>query len=148
MASLSVSAAVPDRRWTATRLALAVLGIGQGATALYALLAPRSFYGAFPVSGAHWVSAFGAYDEHLVRDYGASFLAISVLALIAAWVAERRLVRIALVVWLVAAVPHLVFHAAHAGTLPGASGVAALATLALNVVLPLFLLALVPKEDR
>lgn len=136
------------RRWLAVRLGLAVLGIGQGATALFALLAPRSFYTDFPVAGAHWVSSAGPYDEHLIRDYGASFLALSVLALVAAWLGERRLVQVALAVWVVAAVPHLVFHVAHAGRPGGASGAASIATLALNAVLPLLLLVLAPKENR
>jgi len=136
-----------DRRRLAVRLGLALLGVGQGATALFALLAPRSFYTDFPVAGAHWVSAAGAYDEHLIRDYGAAFLALSVLALAAAWIAERRLVQVALAVWIVAALPHLIFHVAHAGEPGGASGAASLATLALNALLPLLLLILAPKEN-
>lgn len=136
-----------DRRRLAVRLGLALLGAGQGATALFALLAPRSFYTDFPVPGAHWVSAAGAYDEHLIRDYGAAFLALSVLALAAAWIAERRLVQVALAVWIVAALPHLIFHVAHAGEPGGASGAASLATLALNALLPLLLLILAPKEN-
>ncbi|MDX6640690.1 MAG: hypothetical protein QOF12_1701, partial [Solirubrobacteraceae bacterium] len=126
----------------------ALLGLGQGAAALFALLAPRSFITDIPVAGAHWVSSFGAYDEHLVRDYGASYAALSALVLTAAWIAERRLVRVALGVWLVAAVPHLVFHLAHADTPAGASGAAAIATLTLTVILPLALFVLVPKEQQ
>jgi hypothetical protein len=149
MATIGVpTVAGADRRWTTIRAGLAVLGLGQGAAALLALAAPRTFFDDFPVRGAHWVSSFAPYNEHLVRDYGASFAAIAALALIAAWVAERRLVRIALVVWLVAAVPHFVFHLAHADMPSGFSGAASLATLAFNIVAPLVLLALVPKENR
>ena len=146
MASLTAPAPHVDRHWTAVRAGLALLGAGQAAAAVEALAAPRSFYGDFPVSGAHWVAAFAPYNEHLIRDYGASFLAISALALAAAWFGERRLVRVALAVWLVAAVPHLIFHAAHADTPGGTSGALSLATLALDVVLPLALFVLVPKE--
>jgi hypothetical protein len=148
MATMPLVAAPVDRRWTAVRLALALLGLGQGAAAILALLAPRSFFTGFPVAGAHWVSSFGSYNEHLVRDYGASYAALSALVLAAAWIAERRLVRVALGVWLVAAVPHLVFHLAHADTPAGASGAAAIATLTLTVVLPLALFVLVPKEQH
>jgi hypothetical protein len=130
----------------AVRIGLVVLGLGQGGAAVLALLAPRTFFDDFPVRGAHWVSAFAPYNEHLVRDYGAAFLAISVLALTAAWLAERRLAAVALVVWLVAAVPHLVFHLAHADEPAGTKGAASLITLGLNVVLPLVLLFLVRKE--
>lgn len=129
------------------RIGLLVLGAGQGLTALLALFAPRTFFDDFPVSGADWVSALPPFNEHLVRDYGASFLALSVLALAAAWIGERRLVAVALAVWLVSAVPHLVFHLAHSDMPDGLSGLASLATLAFNALLPLVLLYLVRKED-
>lgn len=129
------------------RIGLVVLGLGQGGVALWALLGPRSFFDDFPTRSANWVDAFLPYNEHLVRDYGASFLALSVLALGAAWVAERRLVLIALGVWLVSAVPHLVFHLIHAGEPPGARGMSSLMALGFNVVLPLVLLYIVRKEN-
>jgi hypothetical protein len=129
------------------RLGLLVLGLGQGATALLALLAPRTFFDDFPTKGADWVQAFLPYNEHLVRDYGASFLALAALALAAAWRAERVLVTVALWVWLVSAVPHFVFHLAHADRPSGFAGAASLATLGVNVVLPLVLLYLVRKEN-
>jgi hypothetical protein len=145
-ASAGTPQQVADRRMGAVRVGLVLLGVGQGFAAAWALVAPRSFYDSFPVPGAHWVSALPPFNEHLIRDYGASFLAIATLALTAAWLADRRLVRVALVVWIVAAVPHLAFHLAHSGDPSGARGVASLVTLALNAFVPLFLLALVPKE--
>lgn len=149
MATVALPAATTgDRRRTGVRVGLILLSVGQGAPALLALLAPRTFYEDFPVAGAHWVSTFPPFNEHLIRDYGASFLAISVLALASAWLAERRLTLVALVVWLVAAVPHLIFHIAHAGQPAGVAGIAVVATLALNVVVPLVLLPLVPKETH
>jgi hypothetical protein len=129
------------------RAGLVLLGLGQGGAALLALFAPRTFYDDFPVGGAHWVSAFAPYNEHLIRDYGASFLALAVLALAAAWLADRRLIVVALVVWLVAAVPHAVFHFAHSGEPSGFSGTASLVTLAVNVLVPLVLLIVVRKES-
>src|SRR4051812_36758403 len=143
MATATATAAASDRRLGIARAGLILLGVGQGIAAVWALAAPHSFYGDFPAKGQHWVSAFAPYNEHLVRDYGAAFLAISVLAVIAGWLADRRMMIVALVVWLIAAVPHLVFHASHAGRTGGLS----LATLAVNVALPVVLLALVLKED-
>jgi hypothetical protein len=128
------------------RIGLVILGVGQGAGALLALLAPRTFFDDFPVTGAHWVSAFAPYNEHLIRDYGSSFLALSVLALAAAWLADRRLVIVALVVWLISAVPHFVFHLAHADEPHGFKGVSSVTTLGFNVLLPLVLLYVVRKE--
>lgn len=129
------------------RLGLLVLGAGQGLAAGWALLAPRSFFGDFPTPRADWVDAFAPYNEHLVRDYGASFLALSVLALAAAWRAERGLAIVALAVWLVSAVPHLAYHLAEADRPGGAAGAASLTSLGLNVTLPLVLLYLVRKEN-
>src|SRR3954465_5381173 len=123
-------AIVPDasteRRLAIIRANLVLLGLGQGFPPVWALTAPPSFYDDFPVAGAHWVSALPPFNEHLVRDYGASFLALAVLALIAAWLADRRLMRVALVVWTVAAVPHLIFHLAHADEPAGGRGVTSL----------------------
>jgi hypothetical protein len=130
----------------AIRAGLVLLGAGQGFAAVWALAAPQSFFDSFPIGGAHWVSALPPFNEHLIRDYGASFLAISVLALIAAWLADRRLMRVTLVVWTIAAVPHLVFHLAHADQPDGFEGVMSLVTLGLNAAVPLALLALIPKE--
>jgi len=129
---------------TTVRAGLVLLGLGQGSGAVWALIDPRSFYGDFPTKGQHWVSAFAPYNEHLIRDYGASFLAISALVLIAGWLADRRTMIVALVVYLIAAVPHLAFHAAHAST----TGSLSLATLAVNVAFPLVLLLIAVKEAR
>lgn len=129
------------------RIGLLVLGTGQGLVALWALFAPRSFFGDFPTRSADWVDALLPYNEHLVRDYGASFIALSALALAAAWRADRLLVTVALWVWLISAVPHFVFHLANADEPSGFKGVSSLMTLAFNVVLPLVLLHLVRKEN-
>ena len=129
---------------TAVRVGLVLLGLGQGSGAVWALADPRGFYGDFPTKGQHWVSSFAPYNEHLIRDYGSAFLAISALVLIAAWLGDRRTAIVALVVYTIAAVPHLVFHAAHADT----TGAASLATLAVNVAFPLVLLSIAVKEAR
>jgi hypothetical protein len=128
--------------WRLTRIGLLLLALGQGFAAVWALAAPRGFYGDFPGGGQHWVAALPPYNEHLVRDYGAAFLALSVLALAAAAIAERTLVRVTLAVWVVAALPHLVFHLAHASN----GGTGSLVSLGLNAAVPLVLIPLVPKE--
>lgn len=142
MATAAAAATPRARRPVLVRAGLVVLGVGQGIPAVWALAAPHSFYVGFPSKGQHWVASFAPYNEHLIRDYGSGFLAISVLALVAAWLADRRLTIVALVVWVIAAVPHLVFHAAHGST----TGAASLVTLAVNVAFPLVLLVLAAKE--
>ena len=57
-------------------IALALTGAVVGA---WALLVPASFWSDFPGSGLGWVAAAGPYDEHLVRDVGALYLALGVV---------------------------------------------------------------------
>ncbi len=86
---------------------LAVVSVGAGT---WALFLPRLFYEDLPLPGRGWVSALGPYNEHLVRDVGALYLALAVPLAGAAIFLERRLVQVALVTWLVSAVPHFVYH--------------------------------------
>jgi hypothetical protein len=113
------------------RGALALLALSAAFVGFWALLAPSSFYASFPGLGFTWVSEAGPYDEHLVRDVGALYLALLVISLLAAL--RPGVVRpwVAGLAWLVFGVPHLVFHAAHAG--PGDT--VELAALAVSVLL-------------
>lgn len=124
------------------RIGLSVLAVSQAAVALWALFAPRAFYDDFPGGGSHWVSALGPYNEHLVRDVGASFTALLVLLVLAAIFLERRLVQAALVAWLVYAIPHLGYHLTTTEAYSTGDNVASLAGLALQAGLPLALLGL------
>ncbi len=101
------------------RLAPGFLGIVGLQLALWIQLAPQSFWDEFPGGGHRWVSSFGVYNEHLLRDFGAMNLAIGLLALVAAIRPDRVLVRAACGVWFVFGVQHLVFHAAHYSMLDG-----------------------------
>lgn len=108
---MSAPPIAPGRR-APTRALLVLLGGPQLLIGLWALLAPRGFYGDFPGGvSSGWVSRLGPYDEHLVRDVGELFVALAVLLLIAAVVLERRLVLAVAVAWLLYSVPHTVFHA-------------------------------------
>lgn len=92
------------------RFLLLALGIPQALIGVWALLAPRSFYDDFPVGTDGWVNQLGPFDEHLVTDVGSLFVAIGVLAVLAAISLRRRLVTGAMVAWLLYAVPHFVWH--------------------------------------
>jgi hypothetical protein len=133
-----------QRRWL--RGGLAVLALTPALVGIWATVSPRGFYDDFPGGGHHWVSAVGAYDEHLVRDVGALYLGTLVLLAFAfAWL-DRRLVQAALVSYAVAAVPHLAYHATALDNFSTGDAVAEIGGLALNVVLPLGLLAAMPKR--
>ena len=128
-----------QRRWL--RGGLAVLAVTPAWVGIWATVSPKGFYDTFPGAGHHWVSAVGAYDEHLVRDVGALYLGLLVLLAFAwAWL-DRRLVQAALVSYAVAALPHLLYHTTTLDNFSTGDAIAELAGLALNVVLPLVMLA-------
>ena len=129
-----------DQQRRRLRIGLAVLAITPALVGIWATFAPRSFYDDFPGGGHHWVSAVGAYDEHLVRDVGALYLGSLVLLVFAMRWLDRRLVQAALVSYAVAALPHLIYHLTALDGFSTGDAVAEIAGLALNVALPLGLL--------
>ena len=95
----------------ATRQRLLLLALAASAVqpGLWALL-PRAFHQEFPGGGLRWVAPLGAYDEHLVRDVGAAFLALAVLSLLAARRLEPALVQATALAWTTFQVPHVLSH--------------------------------------
>ena len=127
---------VPD---AVARLVLGVLGAVQLTDGFYALLAPRSFYGDFPL-GRGWVEALPAYNEHLVRDVGGLFLGTGILLLAAAYYLDRRLVAITLISFLAFSVPHFVYHVLNLGPYGTADVIGNVLTLLVTVLAPAALL--------
>jgi hypothetical protein len=130
------------------RLGLAVLAVQGGLIGVWAGLAPRSFYDDFPGLGRTWVSVDGPYNEHLVRDVGWLNLALTVITVWAAVTLARALVLATLVAWLVADLPHLVYHAANLEGLSAGDGTAEIISLALGPAIAAALLVLVARGDR
>jgi hypothetical protein len=122
------------------RVSLILLAIGQAPAGIWALVSPRSFYDDFPVSGRDWVSSLGPYNEHLARDAGAGLLAAAVVVALAAVWLERRVVQVALVAWLVFAIPHLAYHLTTLDEFGTGDDIGNLVTLGLTVLVPLPLL--------
>lgn len=93
-----------------SKVGLVLLGVPGLLISAWILLAPRSFYDDFPGFGNPWVSPDGPFNEHLLRDYGASQLALVVLTVCAlVWFTKPLVISTALA-WLVASTPHLVYH--------------------------------------
>jgi hypothetical protein len=111
----------------------------------WALVAPHNWYDNFPVRSAHWISGLGAYQEHLVRDFGSLYLALGLLLGYAALVLDRVLVRAVLGASLVFQVPHFIFHAANTDPFSTANNVVNLGLLAAGLVLTVMLLAMVSR---
>lgn len=134
---------VADERRTQVRVGLLLLAVGQGITALWALLAPRGFYDDFPGGGARWLPGFGPYNEHFVVDVGAGFLALTAALVFAAVVLERRVVQLACVTYLAFAIPHSIYHVAQIDVLSTKDNVLNVATLVVTLAVPAIVLMLV-----
>src|SRR5687768_6656253 len=125
-------------RWL--RLGLVVLAAMALLPGVWGTIWPRSFFDDFPGAGNAWVAAFPPYNEHLVRDVGAFYLGYGVLMLAAGLVTRRRLVQVALLSWLVATIPHGIFHIRHLDELETAQATLQSIVLGAMVLLPLWLL--------
>ena len=130
----------PDGMTVLPRLSCTGLALTGAVVGGWALLAPASFWSDFPGAGRGWVAAAGPYDEHLVRDVGALYLALAVVAL--AGLRDGWTARVAGAAWLVFSVPHLGFHAVEVSSGPVPDAGWQLASLASAVVLAV--LALLP----
>ncbi|HZM83006.1 MAG TPA: hypothetical protein VFC19_45395 [Candidatus Limnocylindrales bacterium] len=123
-----------------TTFIVAILGVLHLAWGVGAIAAPRWFFDNFPGFGRHWTAAYPPYNEHLMTDVGAAFLALGVILLIAAAMRDRKVTNVVLIGLLVFSTAHLVFHSRHPGNLTGADLAASLTSLALGVVVPGLLL--------
>ncbi|MEU3986145.1 hypothetical protein AB0F77_39820 [Streptomyces sp. NPDC026672] len=96
------------------RLILLLFALSGAFVGFWAYFAPGSWYRSFPGLGLRWLPVLGPYNEHLAKDVGAMYLALTVLSLVAVRRAENALlVQAAGLAWLVFGVPHLVYHLQH-----------------------------------
>jgi AhpD family alkylhydroperoxidase len=123
------------------RVGLLLLGLPQALIGMWALVTTREWFETFPGAGHNWLPAYGAYNEHLATDVGATFVAIGLLLVLAAVYVERRLVQVALVTYLAFEIPHFVYHLGADDRLATGDRIASATTLALTVILALALLA-------
>ncbi len=128
------------------RVLLWLLALGNVGVGIQAAFTPRSFYDDFPL-GRGWVAMDGPYNQHLVRDVGSLNLALVVLVFAALVIGTRTIARTAMIVWLVNAVPHLVYHLRHLTMImPGADKVGIVATLGFDAVAPVVVLVWTRKR--
>lgn len=113
---------------------------------IWALGMPVDFYHHFPGFGHAWVAVDGPYNEHLIRDVGAFFLAftgLSSLALVAPGIVTPKAVALCLLLF---NVPHLGYHVQHLHMLPVADQIGNVVTLSLSVLLLIPLLLYKPHS--
>ncbi|MCA1707791.1 MAG: hypothetical protein LC808_32775 [Actinobacteria bacterium] len=97
----------------AVRLGCLILSASAAYPGVWALFWPRSFFLRFPGFGYRWVASAPPYNEHLITDVGSFYLGFAVLLFLAALIADRRVIRVSLLSWLVFSIPHVIWHARH-----------------------------------
>ena len=118
-------------------MAIPALEIG-----IWATLAPQSFFNSFPGGGRHWIAVDGAFNEHLVRDFGALNLALAFVLIVALVVGSRLLVTTAAVAYLLWAVPHALYHFFNMQVLDSGDQIANGISLAFSVAVPIVIIVL------
>jgi hypothetical protein len=115
---------------------LAAIGAFVGG---WALFAPAGFYDAFPFPAVFgpWVSGDGPFNEHLIRDVGALYLALAAASVVAALMRRADASVAVGVAWLVFSVPHLVYHLGHLDHLAPIDAIGQPISLAASLVLSL-----------
>lgn len=106
----------------------------------WAFFAPRSFYDAFPGVLGQWISTDGPFNEHLIRDVGAFYLALGVASVAGLVWRSPAATRILGLAWTVFGALHLGYHVAHLDHLDVANAVGSIVSLALSLALGIVLL--------
>ncbi|WP_191983945.1 hypothetical protein [Amycolatopsis eburnea] len=128
---------------TITRVLLVVFGLVEAVVGIWPLLSPTGFYQDFPGFRTGWVAMDGAFNEHLLRDFGGLNLALAALLIGAAVIATTAVARLAGVAALLFGLPHFLYHLGHVAHFVRLDQVLIIATTGLGVVVPLVVL-LVP----
>jgi hypothetical protein len=123
--------------WVLTALATAIGG--------WSMIWPAEWYATFPDGVAdgmlgQWILADGPFNEHLIRDVGAMYLALAGAGVVAALSTSLTAMRAVGVAWIVFSAPHLFYHLLHLHGLDAIDAVVEPISLALTVVLPVPLL--------
>ncbi len=117
------------------RAGLGLVALAQAELAVWGLVSPHSFYADFPGAGHHWVAALGPYNQHLIRDYAAAELGFALLlAAMAIWF-ERRLVLAGAAAFLLATIPHFIYHLTTTGSFSTTDNLASLGSFVLELAL-------------
>lgn len=121
-------------RWI--RACIGFLAVSQVVVGAWALFSPASFF-SLDVVGMGM-----AYNEHLMRDYGAMTLAGAVVLGTAAVRTGKTLTVVALAMYLTWAVPHCAVHLTMLDHLAPSTGALLITALGLAIALPAALLVL------
>jgi hypothetical protein len=133
---------------TTRRIILAVsaaLGLFVGA---WAAFWPTAFYDSFPGLGRIWIAIDGPFNEHLVRDVGALYLALAGATVAAMFSRTPDAGRAVGVAWTVFGIPHLAYHLAHLESLAPLDVAGNVLSLGGSLALGIALMLPGPRKSR
>lgn len=99
------------------RIGILALAFESALIGVQALFFPLYFYEEFFL-GRGWVAMLPPYNEHITRDLGALYLGFFVVLAFGAYKLTKDVVNGAVLGFLVATIPHMVFHALHTDDAP------------------------------
>lgn len=111
----------------------------------WASFAPASFFDSFPGVLGQWVATDGPYNEHLVRDVGATYLALGAASVAGLAWRSPAVTRVLGLAWTVFGALHLGYHATHLDHLAPDAAVGTVVSLTLSLGLGIVLL--IPARD-
>lgn len=113
-----------------------VVGLYVG---VWAQFFPHAFYEGFPGFGLRWISIDGAENEHLIRDVGGLYLALTAISIAGFFSKTAVIGGVAGLGWTVFGVLHFAYHISHlTGTVLDMIGT--LLSLAISAILGILLL--------
>lgn len=131
-----------QRHRTPIRIGLGYLSFIIGLVAALILIDPKGFYDDFPTGASAWVSALPPYNEHLIRDFGSAGMGLAILAGLAAWWMDRRLVQAAAISLFFGSLFHAIFHGTTFEHYSTGDNIVSFGGLVLQTILPLGILYL------
>lgn len=123
--------------------ATAAIGVFVGA---WAAAWPSTFYTSFPGLGRVWIAVDRPYNEHLIRDVGALYLALAAASIAASCTRGPQAGRVVGVAWTVFGVPHLIYHASQFGGMPLIDVLGNVVGLGGSLLLGILLMLPAPRE--
>ena len=115
----------------------ALLGLLVGG---WAYFAPLSFYDSFPGVLGSWVSVDGPFNEHLVRDVGAMYLALAAASIGGLLWRNQAVFRVLGIAWTVFGTLHFLYHALHLAHMSLESAIGEMVALGVSLLLGVVLL--------
>ena len=133
---------------TLRRILLGATALVGAFVGLWAATWPESFYDSFPGLGRVWIAVDGPFNEHLIRDVGALYLALAAASVAAAFTRGPEPGRVVGVAWTVFGLPHLVYHAAQFGGMPVIDVIGNIIGLGSSLMLGIVLMLPGPRIER